>query len=213
MGPLFPIFLNLEGKDCLVIGGGPVAYRKITNLLEHLAKVTVISPQVYEPIKALAVNGSMTFRQKSFSDEDIQDMYLVIAATDDPFLNKKAADLCRQKGIMINVVDDPPNCDFFVPSVVRRNSLVVAVSTEGKSPLFARLLRQDLETLITDDYGDLVEFLGEKRDGIKKNVADPEKRQHILRALIDEEAMTLLKQGEVEKIRERIEQCISSWQD
>ena len=212
MGPLFPIFLNLEDKNCLVIGGGAVAYRKITSLLKHMAKVTVVSPEANEEIQNLAENKSIVLKLKSFENEDLENMYLVIAATDNSSLNEKAAFLCRSRGIMINAVDDPALCDFFVPSVVRRKSLAVAISAEGKSPLFVRLLRQDLETLITEDYGDLVEFLGEKRNEIK-NSFSVDIRRRLLSGLLDEETISLLKEGKVDTIRERIEQCISSWQD
>ncbi|MDR1616895.1 MAG: bifunctional precorrin-2 dehydrogenase/sirohydrochlorin ferrochelatase [Syntrophomonadaceae bacterium] len=212
METLFPVFLNLAGKNCLVVGGGRVATRKAADLLDYKAEITVVSPEAGAKIKGWDETGGIVWRKKLFSPDDLSGMYLVMAATGSPLLNREIAELCRRRGIMINAADDPDNCDFFVPSVMRRKSLAIAVSTEGKSPLFARLLRQRLESVITDSYGDLVELLGEKREIIRAMALDDSQRRQLVTSLIDESTLEFLEQGEYEKIRERIEKCMSSRQ-
>ncbi|HHV16853.1 MAG TPA: bifunctional precorrin-2 dehydrogenase/sirohydrochlorin ferrochelatase, partial [Gelria sp.] len=144
---------------------------------------------------------------------DLDNVCMVFVATNNMDANRLVVNWCRERGILVNAVDDPPNCDFYVPAVVRRNSLVVAISTEGKSPMFARKLREQLEGFIGEEYGEFVDFLGEQREPIKQAVNDIEKRKRIFEALVDSDILDLLKAGERERAKERMEQCTSSWQD
>ncbi|MEN6325287.1 MAG: bifunctional precorrin-2 dehydrogenase/sirohydrochlorin ferrochelatase [Syntrophomonas sp.] len=211
MTHLFPIYLDLSGKNCLVIGGGPVAERKVENLLEYEVNIKIVSPQVEKRIKEWSLEGSITWLPREFEEHDLDGIFMVFVATNDGSVNQWVVELCRQRGILANAVDDPPNCDFFVPSLIRHNSLVVAISTEGKSPLFARKLREELEEVITPEYGEFVEILGELRTRIKNDVLDIELRRKIFENLVNSDILSLLKAGEKEKARERIEQCMSSW--
>lgn len=211
MTHLFPIYLNLSGKNCLVIGGGPVAERKVENLLEYEANIKLVSPQVENKIKEWSRDGIITWLPREFAAQDLDGIFMVFVATNDGAVNQQVVELCRQRGILANAVDDPPNCDFFIPSLIRRNSLVVAISTEGKSPLFARKLREELEDVITPEYGEFVEILGELRTQIKHGVLDIGLRKKIFENLVNSDILNLLKAGEKEKARERIEQCMSSW--
>ncbi len=211
MTHLFPIYLDLSGKNCLIIGGGPVAERKVENLLEYEVNIKIVSPQVEKRIKEWSLDGSITWLPREFEEHDLDEIFMVFVATNYGSINQWVVELCRQRGILANAVDDPPNCDFFVPSLIRHNSLVVAISTEGKSPLFARKLREELEEIITPEYGEFVEILGELRTQIKKGVLDIEMRRKIFENLVNSDILSLLKAGEKEKARERIEQCMSSW--
>lgn len=213
MAKLFPIYLNLSGKSCLIIGGGKVAERKVEDLLEYGPIIKLVSPQLEEKIETWAREGIIGLQQRPFKEDDLDGSYIVFAATDDNELNHRVARLCRQRGIMVNAVDDPPNCDFYVPSIIRRNSLALAISTGGKSPMLARKLRQDLENIIGHEYGEFVDILGEAREEIKKTIPDIEKRKKIFEAMVYSDILDLIKTGERDKVRERIEQCISSWQD
>lgn len=213
MAHLFPIYLDLSGKNCLIIGGGQVAERKVENLLDYEVNVIVVSPEAEEPIKQWAQEGIIVWRAREFEEADLEEVYMVFVATNDGLVNQTAVELCRQKGILANAVDDPPNCDFFIPSIIRRNSLVLAISTEGKSPLFARRLREELEDLITPVYGEFVDILGEIRSHIKDIVPDIELRKKIFQSLVDSDILDLLKAGEKERARERIKQCMSFSQD
>jgi precorrin-2 dehydrogenase/sirohydrochlorin ferrochelatase len=213
MAKLFPIYLNLKGKQCLIIGGGKVAERKIEDLLDYEPLIKVVSPRFEEKIMAWGREGVLSLQQRLFQEDDLDGSYIVFAATDNNELNHRVARLCRQRGILVNAVDDPPNCDFYVPSIIRRNSLALAISTGGKSPMLARKLRQDLEKIIGNEYGEFVDILGEAREEIKKTIPDIEKRKRIFEAMVYSDILDLIKTGERDKVRERIEQCISSWQD
>lgn len=213
MAHLFPAFINLEGKNCLIIGGGKVAERKVANLFEYNARIKVVSPEVTDNLKRWSEKGLITLYLRKFTQEDLDGIFMVFAATNDSHLNQQVSILCRAKGILLNAVDDPPNCDFYVPSVVRRNSLAIAISTEGKSPLFAKKLRQKIEGIIPEGYGWFVDLLGEIREKVKLEVDDITKREKIFHLLVDDEVLALLDAGEHEKVREKVEKCISSLRD
>jgi len=209
MAHLYPIYLNLAGKRCLVIGGGKVAERKAATLLEYEASIILVSPESTESIKTWSAQRLIDWRQRIFQPEDLDGTFLVFIATGDEDINKDIAVLCRQRGILVNAVDDPPNCDFYVPSILRRGSLCLAISTEGKSPLLAGKLRRELETVIPDEYGEWLEILGGLRDKIKKSDLGIDERKKLFEALVYSDMLELLREGRKEKIEERIEQCMS----
>ncbi|MDD3894637.1 MAG: bifunctional precorrin-2 dehydrogenase/sirohydrochlorin ferrochelatase [Syntrophomonadaceae bacterium] len=210
---LFPICISLQNKQCLVIGGGQVALRKVENLLEYEAEITVVSPRAENGIEMLAQQGVIIWHKRNFAENDLLNVFLVFIATDDSSVNQYIGQLCSREGILVNAVDDPPNCDFYVPSVIRRGSLVVAVSTEGKSPLYAQKLRRELEDTITEAQGRFVDLLGEQREIIKTRIIDIDTRQEIYKALVNSDVLDLLTAGEEEKARERIRECMSFWLD
>lgn len=208
---LFPVFLNLKNRNCLVIGGGPVAERKVQNLIECQARVHLVSPQLTPGLAVMTESGKLDWKDRVYQSSDLDDMFMVFIATNQENVNQAVSRACQERGILVNAVDDPPNCNFFVPSVVRRQSLAIAISTEGKSPLLARRLREELEELIPDDYGDFVEILGKAREFVKETVPDIEARRKIFETLVSQDMIELLRSGREDLIRERIERCISSW--
>ncbi len=210
MAHLYPIYLHLAGKRCLVVGGGKVAERKIATLLEYEADVQVISPEVTGCITNWAAQDLIGWRQGEFHQEDLEGAFLVFIATGDGRVNQNVTDLCRSRGILVNAVDDPPNCDFYVPSILRRGSLCLAVSTEGKSPLLAAKLRRDLEALIPVEYGEWVEILGSLRAEIKNSTLDLQAKKQVLEALVYSDILELLREGKKEEVEERIGECMSS---
>jgi len=213
MAHLFPIYLSLSQKECLVVGGGQVAERKIADLLECEANINVISPTAGDLIRLWSNQGLISWQAREVEESDLDNIFMVFVATNNMHTNRMVVKWCRERGILVNAVDDPPNCDFYVPAVVRRNSLVVAISTEGKSPMLARKLREQLEQLIGEEYGEFVDLLGEQREYIKQAVTDIEERKKVFKALVDSDILDLLKAGERERVKERMEQCMSSWQD
>lgn len=211
--PQFPIYLNLHERVCLVVGGGPVAERKVKSILECEGLVRLVSPLITPALAELYAQNRLSWEARNYLLDDLYNVFLAFICTDDYQLNRSIADDCRNRAIMVNVVDDPSNCDFFVPSVLRRDSLAVAISTEGRSPLFSRRLREELDELIPHDYGQLAEGLGRMRDYIKTLVADTNKRQKVYRLLLQPDILDLIRNSHEEMARERIEACISSWQD
>ena len=158
----FPLFLELEGRPCLVVGGGPVAARKAQALAGCGARVKMVAPEVCG---------------RTFEDGDVEGMALVIAATDDADVNRHVADLCKAKGIPVNVVDDPANCTFIFPAIARKGPLTVAVSSGGACPVAAKLVRDKVARAMPDDFVAEVERLGRARDELKRTFPDPQERR------------------------------------
>lgn len=209
MAHLYPAFLNLSDKECLVVGGGKVAERKTATLIEYGARVRLVSPQVTPRIDRWATQDIIVWRQGLFNPDDLNDIQFVFAATGDSEANKSIYALSRQRGVLVNSADDPPNCDFYVPSILRRGSLCIAVSTEGKSPLLAAKLRRELESLIPDEYEEWVEILGSLREAIKKSDLDISERQELFKQLVYSDMFDLLKEGRKDEMEERIAKCMS----
>lgn len=209
MEHLYPIFINLSDRSCLIIGGGKVAQRKIETLLEYKARVLLVSPVVTDVIDKWAQQELIVWERRAFEPADLKGIFLVFIATGDSHINKKIADLCRERGIMVNAVDDPENCDFYVPAILRRDSLCIAVSTEGKSPLLAAKLRNELDRTIPSAYGDWVELLGQLRDEIKRSDLDIEQRRQLFADLVHSDILELIIQGRKQEAEERITECMS----
>lgn len=170
----YPIFLNIRGKRCVVVGGGLVALRKVKALLEHEASVKVISPELCPELSQLAKSRAIQVLQKNYNGGDLQGVFIAIAATDDGEINNKVAEEARAKGVLVNVVDDSEHSDFIVPSQLRRGDITIAVSTAGKSPALARKIRTRLEKDFGAEYASLALLVDEvrselKRQGIKVN--------------------------------------------
>jgi siroheme synthase-like protein len=174
--PYYPLFINLRGKKCVVIGGGQVALRKVIPLLDCGAKVTMISPDFISAVKRLKGRKAIALAQRSFKPEDLKGAAIVIAATDSKAINQEIAERGKKQGALVNVVDDPEDSDFIVPSFFRRGDLSLAVSTGGASPAFARKIRAWLEERIGEDYSKLLSLVKEVRGELnrKKRRVSPE---------------------------------------
>jgi precorrin-2 dehydrogenase/sirohydrochlorin ferrochelatase len=159
----FPIYLDMQQRPCLVVGGGNVAERKIAALLEVGAKVTVVSPHVTENIARWSRQGLIELQARRYRAGDTVGFRIVFAATDDEAMSDVVSRECRNSGAWINAADDPDRCDFILPSVLRRGDLTVAVSTGGQSPALARTIREELEYYFTAEYESLVKLAAEVR--------------------------------------------------
>ena len=159
----FPVLVNLQGKNCLVIGAGKVAAAKIAGLLLYGAQVTVVSPRAVQVIRDLAKAGALVWRQRSFSPLDVDGAFLTVAATNSAKINGAVFRACAARGVLCNAVDDPGRCNFIYPAVVRRGPLQIAISTTGRSPALAARLRRELEVLFGPEWSEWVEHLGRLR--------------------------------------------------
>ncbi|MDR2392975.1 MAG: bifunctional precorrin-2 dehydrogenase/sirohydrochlorin ferrochelatase [Treponema sp.] len=158
--PYFPLFVDLTGKDCLIVGGGAVAVRKARSLLNFGAKLRVVDPEPSASIKVL----SLTLLSRPYrSPEDVTGAAMVIAATDKQELNRMVAQDARAAGIPVNVVDDPQGCTFFFPALVQRGELVAGISTAGLCPRFSALLREYLDGALPPNLGEVLELLSRER--------------------------------------------------
>jgi len=178
-----PIFLDVRGQPCLVVGGGEVAARKCSLLLRAGARVTVLAPELSAAFDADLTAGRVAHRAARFRDEDLEGVAVAIAATSDDAVNRAVAAAARARRIPVNVVDQPALCSFILPSIIERAPLIVAVSSGGASPVLARLLRARLESLIPAGYGRLAALAGAFRDRVKARFKPAERRRFWERAL------------------------------
>lgn len=160
---LLPIFVRLAGRPCLLVGAGDVALQKIPSLLAAEARLRVIAPRVRPEIATLAREGRLEVAGREFSDSDLDEIFLVIAATDDPAVNAAVYRGAVERNILCNSVDDPPRCDFYFGSIVSRGDLQIAISTAGESPALAQRLRREIDEQLPHDLGPWLHDLGELR--------------------------------------------------
>lgn len=213
MTPLYPIALRIEGRRCLVIGGGRVAERKVAGLLAAGALVTVIAPDPSHRIQEHVSQRRVQRIAREYQEGDLAGAFLVIAATNDAGRNRSICEAAEERGLLHCNVNDPENGTFFVPAVIRRGELLVSVSTSGHSPAATRWMREKLEAVITPTHGELVALLGRLRDEILRQLPDPEKRSRVLREVLDSRVMPLLEAGDAPAAEEAIRSCISSLSD
>ena len=206
---LYTINVKLNNKNCLVVGAGNVSERKVKGLLESGANITVISPEFTEGILSLKEHPKLKLVAGEFQEDDLEGMFLVIIATNNKNLNSKIAALCNEKNILTNAADNPEMSSFFVPSVVRRGDLSIAVSTGGKSPALASKISSELLNRFDEKYEKYIYILGEVRDWAKAEVKDSLKRKEILTKLPEIDIDELIKLYDDDLIRERLYKCIS----
>ncbi len=164
----YPIFLNLAGRRCLVVGGGPVAERKVEGLLQAGATVTVVSPRLTEKLESLANEKKLSRVAREYRAGDLAGCQLIFASTDDTAVNRAVYDEARELGVWLNTADDPAHCDFILPSVLRRGELQVAVATGGSSPALSKAVREELELYFTEDYAILSQIVSDVRRELKE---------------------------------------------
>lgn len=198
----YPVYLNLTGRPSVVIGGGKIAEGKVLGLLEADAHVTLIAPQVTALLSQLADEHKIDWTARDYQQGDLQGAALAISATDDAQVNKQVWEEARERGILINVVDDPPYCDFIAPAIVRRGDITLAISTNGKMPALAAHLRRQLEQSFGEEYVALLELTAPLREQLATKHLDYAVRQQLWRKLFEEtDIVDLLRQGEIESAR------------
>ena len=189
MTSLFPMFLKLEGRQCLVVGAGRIGEPKISGLLETGARIRVVSLDATPTVREWARAGTVELELRAFSQDDVEGAFLAIVATNSRTLNERVYHEAQRRGVLCNVVDVPDLCDFFYPSVVRRGDLQIAVSTAGQSPSLAQKIRQQLEKQYGPAYATWVKELGETRKLILASDLDKERKLDLLHSLASREAL------------------------
>ena len=179
--PLFPIFINLEGRSVLIVGGGHVALRKAERLSPYGADIFAVAPEF---IRGFAGIPGVTLLERRFEPGDIEGAALVIAATDDGELNAAVSELCRWENIPVNVVDDLEKCSFVFPALVQRGELSVGISTGGASPSAAQYVRRGVEQLVPEGFEGILDFLSAHRAEVKAALP-PERRAAAFAALFE----------------------------
>lgn len=199
---LFPMFLKLEGRSCLVVGGGKIGESKIRSLLTADARVRVVAPSVTRAVSRWAGAGIVEWSAQEFQPNDLAAAFLVVAATSSVEVNDFVYREARRRNVLCNVVDDPDRCDFYYPSVVRRGDLQIAISTGGSSPALAQRLRRDFEKQLAPVYAGWVDRLRKQRQELFARSLDPERRRALLHAAASREAFDL--RGTADRLTEEI---------
>lgn len=200
----FPMFVDLENKRCLVVGGGQIALHKVKVLMDFGAKVLVEAPEILPEIYE---NNSVECQEKCFEEKDLADQELVIAATNDKDLNHRISVACREKKIPINVVDQPEECSFIFPAYIKEKEVIAAFSSGGQSPVVTQYLKEQMRSVVTPQLGDLASCLGNLRKTVQQRTGTNDARKKIYRELL---ALSL----EKDRIpsEEEIEQIINKYQ-
>jgi len=177
------MFVKLQGRPCVVVGAGSIASPKIVSLLRAGGRVTVVAPCANPEVEDRAKAGEIVWHARDFASADLDEAFLVVAATDKQPVNHAVAEAARARNVLCNSVDDPPDCDFFYPSVIRRGDLQIAISTVGKSPAFSQRLREEIDAELPADLGEWLDDVGATREKILTLLPSSEERKQILHAL------------------------------
>ena len=211
-GPLYPVNLRLDGRRCLVVGGGAVATRKVLGLLEADAIVHVIATTVAPAIRALANEGRrVTWDERPYRPGDLDSYRLVVTTTHDPAVNRQVFDEGEARGIWVNSADDPDNCSFTLPSRIRQGSLLVTFATGGRSPALATWLRRRFSDEFGPEYATLVDMLAVEREDIRAAGGSTEGLDW--QGALDSGMLDLIREGHLAEAKERLQACLSSSSD
>jgi precorrin-2 dehydrogenase / sirohydrochlorin ferrochelatase len=190
----YPINLDIRDRNCLVIGGGAVGTRKAASLLACGARVTVVSPAVTHRLADLADNRFLQLIKRPYRAEDLDNVFLVIGATDDEELNRRVHRDAETRGILCNIADRPEICNFILPSVVRRGDLTISVSTSGRSPALAKKLRQQLEQTFGEEYRSLLQLMGAIRRELLAETHAPEAHKPLFEKLVNSDLPAMIRE-------------------
>ena len=186
----FPLFVDMTERECLIVGGGNVAYRKVMVMLDFGAKVTVVAEDICDELRKLTIDDTankknrITFIKRRFERKDCDGMEMVIAATDDNALNHEIAEYCKAKGIMVNAVDQKADCSFIFPSYIKEKNLVAAFSSGGNSPVLTQYLKGKEQEILTPFLGELNEYMGQIREKVIAEYDTEAERKRVFKEIL-----------------------------
>ena len=196
----YPIFLDIKGRSCLVVGGGDVGTRKAEMLLDCGASVTVVTIEATETLICLSQNKRITLTRRAYRPSDLDGRFLLIGATNDEGLNQQLSLDAEKRNLLCNIADRPAACNFILPAILRQGDLVLAISTSGKSPAFAKKLRQDLERQFDDAYAVFLDLMGAVRERLLMQQHAPEQHKPFFQKIIDSDIISWIQNRQFEKI-------------
>lgn len=196
----YPIFLNIKGRNCLVVGGGEVGTRKVHMLIECGACVTVVSIEATETLKRLFENQGITLLLRPYRSSDLDRQFLIIGATNDEELNQHISRDAEKRNLLYNIADRPAACNFILPAIVQQGDLVMAISTSGKSPAFAKKLRKDLEKQFGEAYAFFLDLMGAIRDRLLSEKHAPEQHKPLFQQIIHSDIILWIENRQVQEI-------------
>jgi precorrin-2 dehydrogenase / sirohydrochlorin ferrochelatase len=205
--PFYIACLRLQGRRCLVVGGGDVGLEKVDGLLVCDAEVTVVAPEAHPALVELALEGSIRWERRDFEPSDLDQCLIAIAATDDTDVNIRVFEAAEKRAMLINVVDVPPLCNFILPAIVRTGPLAVAISTAGASPALAKRMKREIAELFGEPYAALAVMLNDARGWAKATLPTYQDRKQFFESIVNgqPDPIELLRAGEVAQVRDLIE--------
>lgn len=204
----YPVNLDINGRNCLVVGGGGVASRKVKSLLDCGALVTVVSPAFSRELEALSEHPNLDCRNRPYRETDLEGHFLVIGATDDMELNRRISTDAERRKMLCNIADVPDACNFILPAVIRQGDLVLTVSTSGKSPAFAKHLRRDLQKAFGVEYARFLELMGGIRKCLLAQEHAPEAHKHLFEQLIENNLVDLIRENDIPAINRLLQDIL-----
>jgi len=196
----YPVNLDVRHRDCLVVGGGSVAERKVRTLLECGAKITVITLDATEHLETLRADGHIELNFRGYQSSDLDGRFLVIGATDDEVMNQTISQDAASRGILCNIADRPEACTFVLPAIACRGDLVIAVSTSNKSPAVAKYIRQAMEKEFGPEYATLLNLMGAIRQRFMAEAKSPEEHKDLFGRLLNEGLVEMIREDRLEDI-------------
>ncbi|MGA2171936.1 MAG: bifunctional precorrin-2 dehydrogenase/sirohydrochlorin ferrochelatase [Sedimentisphaerales bacterium] len=206
----YPIFLELGGRRVVIVGGGAVAARKAETILKAGARLVVVAMRIEDSLRAVCAGTATELIESKYSKDYLTGATLAIAATDDDKLNERIYKDCQQLEILCNVVDSPALCDFFVPAVVKRGDLQIAIGTEGRSPAYAGHIRKKIETIFTEKHGEFLAELEAIRERVIEDVPDPAERKALSGELVDDASFEYFAENGSTAWRKKADEMIKS---
>jgi precorrin-2 dehydrogenase/sirohydrochlorin ferrochelatase len=200
MKKYYPVCIDIQNRQCLVVGGGMVALRKTRGLLDCGAVVTVVSPVFHADFKKIDKSLPVNTIERTYRSEDLEDKFLVIGATDNQEVSRRISRDARSRNILCNIADVPESCSFILPAVVRRGDLAIAVSTSGKSPAFARHLRKQLEKQFGEEYKTFLLLMGALRQKLLAQNHAPEEHKPLFENLIEKGLLDMIHENDKKSI-------------
>jgi precorrin-2 dehydrogenase/sirohydrochlorin ferrochelatase len=193
----YPVYLDIQNRNCLVVGGGSVGTRKVETLLKCGAKVTVISPDVSVKLIELKDVGAIKLHQRPYRSNDLEHVFLVIGATDDANLNRHISTDADRLNVLCNIADRPQECNFILPAVIARGDLTISISTSGKSPALAKMLRKRLEDQFGEEYAVFLQLMGGIRKKLLIQSHEPEAHKELFEKLVDSELLQMIRDNKI----------------
>jgi precorrin-2 dehydrogenase len=206
----YPVYLDIRGRTCLVVGGGGVGTRKVEKLLESGAKVRVVSPEVSPKLTELADQGRIDLQTRAYRGEDLQGAFLVIGATDDEDLNRRINTDAERLDKLCNIADRPEVCNFILPAIIRQGDLAIAISTSGNSPAFAKKLRRQLQKQFGPEYGTFLELMGAIRKRLLAEAHEPEAHKPLFEQILAAGLIELIAEEKYAEVSQRLEEILGT---
>jgi precorrin-2 dehydrogenase/sirohydrochlorin ferrochelatase len=198
----YPVYLDLQERTVLVVGGGAIAEGKALQLIDAGARVRVVSPRLSAKLSEMAERGSIEHREGEFTEGDLNGVTLVICATNEKDVNEEVSRLAVGRGLLCNVVDQPALCNFITPALVSRGGLQISISSGGGSPSLTQRVKREIGELIGEEYGELLELAAEMRRNAKQSISDFDDRRKVLHAFVESDALDLIRADQKEKARQ-----------